>query len=279
MNAAACCDPLEKVRLRYESLSFAQRHQKIRVEPSAGFSAQIGLAESECRERPDRDRGSSHPFDAEATTDYNKPRGSSASHLSIPTSMLANNPDTNLCRLCVVLLGFAAIDCHPPAGSAPDPDFHSSPQAPSLQQSPPLNERRPRTDGSTGGNGSQAGDAHHIAHAGADGEMHGAVESENGKEPDRTAKCQANSDCRIVLVPTCAQIKNCTASCRGVGTPFALPVDAPDPPRPDCPGHRPPCSPVCGDGCIPTVHCVEQRCTVRRCTDSSNPEPLPSEAE
>ena len=197
--------------------------------------------------------------------------------------MLADKPGMNRHRLCVALLGFAAIDCHPTATPAPDAVPHSSRHGAFIQQPPSLKERRLRTDGSTHGNGRRVdGGAHHTAHAGADGEtdgaMDGAMESENGKETDGTAKpqtCQADADCRIVLVPTCAQINNCTASCKGVGTPFALPVDAPDPPYPECPGQRPPCTPACRDGCRPTAHCVEQRCTVRKCSGSSNPQPQP----
>ena len=151
--------------------------------------------------------------------------------------MLADKPGMNRHRLCVALLGFAAIDCHPTATPAPDAVVHSSRHGAFLQQPQPLKERRPRTDGTA-----------------------------------KPQTCQADADCRIVLVPTCAQINDCTASCKGVGTPFALSVDAPEPPYPECPGQRPPCTPVCRDGCRPTAHCVEQRCTVRKCSGSSNPE-------
>ncbi|MBW2535886.1 MAG: hypothetical protein JRI55_30615 [Deltaproteobacteria bacterium] len=80
------------------------------------------------------------------------------------------------------------------------------------------------------------------------------------------SECADNDDCRLVLVHTCAHIRNCTASCPGVGQLQAIPMEAPAPPPPEC-GPQPPCRPSCPQPfpipAPPRVACESGKCVVQ----------------
>jgi hypothetical protein len=64
---------------------------------------------------------------------------------------------------------------------------------------------------------------------------------------NRATRCLSDADCRIVFVPSCAEMRNCTSSCPGVGTPRSFPAWQEEPPEPYCGAQyrQPPCTPSC----------------------------------